>query len=87
MYGGWYWRDSHVGLIVRLLHVPQFPGGGDAKVAPAFQWVLLGLVVEGVGEHLMILLVCWMWIRIHTCDCQQQQQQQQHTLHSKYGNF
>ena len=40
MYSVWYWRDSHVGLIVRLLHVPQFPGGGDAKVAPAFQWVV-----------------------------------------------
>jgi len=39
----------------------------------------LGLVVEGVGEHLRILLVCWVWIRIYMCDCQQQQQQQQHT--------
>ena len=32
--------DSHVVLIARLIHVPQLPGGGDAKVAPAFQWVV-----------------------------------------------
>ena len=31
MYSVWYWRDSHVELIVRLMHVPQIPGEGDAK--------------------------------------------------------
>ena len=31
MYGVWYWRDSHVVLIARLMHVPQLPGEGDAK--------------------------------------------------------
>ena len=31
MYGVWYWRDSHVVLIARLMHVPQLTGEGDAK--------------------------------------------------------
>ena len=31
MYGVWYWRDSHVVLIARPMHVPQLPGEGDAK--------------------------------------------------------
>ena len=44
----------------------------------------LGLVVEGVGEHLRILLVCWVWIRIYMCDCQQQQQQQQQQQHKNW---
>ena len=31
MYGVWYWRVSHVVLIVRFMHVPQLPSEGDAK--------------------------------------------------------